>query len=113
MHYCLNVTYVCLGMFILAGCQGRQDNNQPAVATTSSISPGLNTVGKMMPADAAPLDQQFYRWLLIEPTTLDANVAIYQAQSGVFAFEGLAWLNHDYELVPGAAERWEASEDAS
>ena len=113
MHYRLNVTYTCLVIFILVGCQGSQDSSQPAVATTPSVSPGLNTVGKMMPADAAPLDQQIYRWLLIEPTTLDANVAIYQAQSGVFVFEGLAWLNHDYELVPGAAERWEASEDGT
>lgn len=102
-----------MGIFILAGCQGTQDENQPARAPISSESPGPNTVGKMMPADAAPLDEQIYRWLLIEPTTLDANVAIYQAQSGVFVFEGLAWLNHDYELVPGAADRWEASEDGT
>lgn len=63
-----------------------------------------------MPPDAAPLDQQNYRFLVIEPSTLDANIAIYQAQSGLFPFEGLGRLNHNFELVPAAAERWESNE---
>ena len=113
MSYRIFYTLVCTGIFILAGCQGEVDNKQPASPPISAVPPGPNTVGKVMPPDAAPLDQQIYRWLLIEPTSLDANVAIYQAQSGVFAFEGLTWLNHDSELVPGAADRWESSEDGT
>jgi ABC-type transport system substrate-binding protein len=113
MSYRIFYTLVCAGIFILAGCQGEVDNKQPASPSISAVPPGPNTVGKVMPPDAAPLDQQIYRWLLIEPTSLDANVAIYQAQSGVFAFEGLTWLNHDFELVPGAADRWESSEDGT
>lgn len=111
MSYPKTCSIMLVTLFILVSCQGDDTSNPPMSQTTPMGSPGSNTVGKIMPDDAAPIDQQIYKWLLIEPTTLDANVAIYKAQSGVFAFEGLTWLNHDYELVPAAADRWESSED--
>ena len=74
-------------------------------------APIINTVGKTMPSDAAPLDQQMLRLLHEEPTTLDISIAIYQAKGAVFTFEGLTRLDHNNELTPAAAERWEVSPD--
>ncbi len=95
---------------VLVGCQSGDESGLSTRAPVPSGEPVYNTVGRLMPDDAAPLDQQHYRFLVIEPSTLDANIAIYQAQSGLFPFEGLGRLNHDFELVPAAAERWESND---
>ena len=71
----------------------------------------VNAVGKAMPPDAAPLSQQVYSFLLPEPTTLDIGIAVYEATGAVFSFEALTRLDHNNELVPAAAESWEASPD--
>ena len=71
----------------------------------------VNTVGKVMPSDAAPLKRQVYRFLLQEPTTLDIGIAVYKAGGAVFTFEGLTRLDHNNELTPAAAELWEVSAD--
>ncbi|HCQ03898.1 MAG TPA: hypothetical protein DIT99_25825 [Candidatus Latescibacteria bacterium] len=73
--------------------------------------PVRNTVGRIMPMDAAALDKQVFRYLVVEPITLDANIANYKAQSGMLPFEGLTLINSNQELLPAAADRWEVSED--
>lgn len=70
-----------------------------------------NSVGKVMPADAASLDRQTYRFLLQEPTTLDISIAVYQAGGAVFSFEGLTRLDENNELTAAAAKSWEVSDD--
>ena len=62
-----------------------------------------NAVGKVMPADAAPADQQIFRFLNDEPTNLDIGVAIYEVGGIVFLFERLTMLNHNNQVIPGAA----------
>ena len=64
-----------------------------------------------MPSDAAPLAQQVLRMLHEEPTTLDISLAVYKAKGAVFTFEGLTRLDHNNELTPAAAERWDVSPD--
>ena len=73
----------------------------------------VNTVGKVMPPDAAPLAQQVYSFLLPEPTTLDIGIAVYEATGAVFSFEALTRLDQNNELTPAAAESWEASPDGT
>jgi ABC-type oligopeptide transport system substrate-binding subunit len=71
----------------------------------------LNTVGKRLPSDAAPLDQQVFRYLMVEPLNYDISIALYEAQGAVPLFERLAMLNEDLELVPAAATHWQVAED--
>ena len=66
-----------------------------------------NTVGRIMPKDAAALDEQVFRYLVVGPATPDANIANYKAQN----FEGSTLINSDQELLPAAADRWEVSGD--
>lgn len=70
-----------------------------------------NTVGKVMQPDAASLDRQTFRYLLREPTSLDISVVTYNADGTQFLFERLVMLDENNDMVPGAAERWERSED--
>lgn len=70
-----------------------------------------NAVGRVMPADAAPLDRQVLRFLNDEPTNLDIGVAIYEVGGIVFLFERLTMLDHNNRVIPGAASSWTANED--
>jgi len=92
-----------------------------SVATTASGSapagaaaPSPATTGSAaLPADAASPDQQVY----IVNTTNEAKVvdfyeAVYARPTIADLFsEPLIRLNNDYELTPGAAESWKASDD--
>jgi ABC-type oligopeptide transport system substrate-binding subunit len=70
-----------------------------------------NSIGKRLPPDAAPPAQQVFRYFMVEPLSYDISVALYEAQGAVPLFERLTMLNENLELVPGAAARWEASND--
>lgn len=70
-----------------------------------------NSIGKVMPSDAAPSAQQVFRYLLLEPTSLDISVVTYNADNTQFLFERLVMLDENNEMAPGAAERWTRSDD--
>lgn len=76
-----------------------------------ALAPLVNSVGRTMPPDAAPLADQIFRYMFREPTTLDIGVAAYEADGTYFAFERLVLLDENNELVPGAAQRWISSPD--
>ncbi|MYK99609.1 MAG: hypothetical protein F4014_12630, partial [Gemmatimonadetes bacterium] len=82
-----------------------------AVYTGIPAAQVRNAVGRVMPADAAPLDRQVFRFLNDEPTNLDIGVAIYEVGGIVFLFERLTMLDHNNRVIPGAATRWTANED--
>lgn len=70
-----------------------------------------NSIGKTMPADAAPLNQQVLRQVLAEPSTLDVGIALFDAQFIAFLFEQLCVFDENLELKPGAAQSWSHSSD--
>jgi len=71
----------------------------------------VNSIGRELPPDAVPVEQQVFRYMFREPTTLDISVATYEADGTFFAFERLLLLDENNILVPGAADRWESSPD--
>ncbi|HIG48455.1 MAG TPA: peptide ABC transporter substrate-binding protein [candidate division Zixibacteria bacterium] len=73
----------------------------------------INTVGRLLPEDAAPLSRQVFRYMFREPSTLDISVAAYDADGTYFAFERLLLLDENNELSPAAADRWESSDDGT
>ena len=73
-----------------------------------------NSLGKAMPADAAPLNQQVLSYFIDEPRSLDISIDNYGAAgTDIWLFERLVMMNADDEPRPGAAERWEVSDDGS
>ncbi len=84
-----------------------------AAASPSAASPSVAASAAALPADAATPDQQVY----IVNTTNEAKVidfyeAVYARPAIADLFsEPLVRLNNDYELMPGAAESWKASDD--
>ena len=85
--------------------------SDPAQKTSDSTDSRVNSVGRELPADAAPLDRQVLRQSLVEPSTLDVGIALFDAQFIAFLFEQLVVFNEDLELKPAAAESWSVSED--
>jgi len=81
--------------------------------TVTGLAPArhTNSIGKVLPPDAAPPANQEYRYLANEPTSLDITVAVYTADGSEFLFEPLTVMDENNSLLPGAAESWEASED--
>ncbi|MBI4551257.1 MAG: peptide ABC transporter substrate-binding protein [Candidatus Latescibacteria bacterium] len=81
--------------------------------TVSAVSPRVNRLGKPLPPDAAAPERQVLRIMYTgpEPRTLDATLDNYGAGRGEYLFERLTLLDESENLIPGAAERWEASRD--
>jgi ABC-type oligopeptide transport system substrate-binding subunit len=81
------------------------------ISVEDAGAPVANSIGRVLPPDAAPPERQVFRYMFREPTTLDISVAAYEADGTYFAFERLVLLDENNELAPGAAERWESSRD--
>lgn len=72
----------------------------------------VNSVGKVMPPDAAPLDEQVFRAFDLDGTYMEWFKTVYKRTAGtVLIGEPLLRMNRNFDLIPGAAERWEASPD--
>jgi peptide/nickel transport system substrate-binding protein/oligopeptide transport system substrate-binding protein len=76
----------------------------------------VDVYGRPLPEDAAPYALQTYRQMC-DPTavqtTFSAVISVYQRLCGMgdqFS-DSLVVLNNDLQLIPGAAESWEPSED--
>jgi ABC-type transport system substrate-binding protein len=73
-----------------------------------------NAWGVKMPADAAPLDQQFVRILMSEGTTADFAVSVYKR--GGLSYDSVlstpfVRINKNFEVIPHGALSYEASKD--
>lgn len=88
---------------------------QPSPTATLIPTPAVmvNSAGKEMPADVAPLDQQLFREMTEQfGTHIEWIKTVYnRAPGGRRCQIALARLNNDFEIVPEAAESWEVSED--
>lgn len=85
-------------------------SSEQPVATVGSSS-RTNTVGKALPEDAASLDQQYLRLNMIEPSTLDVGISLFDAQFNAFLFEQLVVFDDNLDLKPAAAESWRVGEN--
>ena len=75
--------------------------------------PIVNTIGKVLPVDAAPLKYQTYRFMRDEPTSLDVSANLYVGEWNEFLFETLVVKDENGDLIPAAAESWEVSSDGT
>jgi ABC-type transport system substrate-binding protein len=84
----------------------------PAPTEAPAAEGTVTTLGKPLPEDAAPLDQQVYRMFTGTGTTLDFFVAVYERPAPNCMLQlGLVYMDKNFELQPQAAESWEVSED--
>lgn len=99
--------FAVLGVGCVAGMAPVVVDVEPA--TRSAV---VNSVGVELPADAAPLERQVFRYASIGGKHFDFNKNIYES-SGMWgnAWEPLVWLDADFNAYPGGADRWTTSDD--
>ncbi|SVE55888.1 uncharacterized protein METZ01_LOCUS508742, partial [marine metagenome] len=73
----LSEKYSLTGVLFLLITACGSPAEKEATGTTDSM---VNSVGRQLPADAAPLDEQVFRQPLVEPSTLDVGIALFDAQ---------------------------------
>jgi ABC-type transport system substrate-binding protein len=91
-------------------------------ATAAAAGQVKNSVGKLLPVDAAPPEQQVYLLggssiggsiVAANPGT-DAQItgSVYNRTGIVDIYNpALTWIDHDFNVVPGAATEWKVSDD--
>lgn len=97
--------------------QPTQPPQQPAdgSAGTTPSQPLVNSVGKRLPEDAAPPEQQVFVVAQVSNGQyMDISASVYNRSqlSDLFGIP-LTRINKDFELIPGAAKEWRASEDGN
>jgi peptide/nickel transport system substrate-binding protein/oligopeptide transport system substrate-binding protein len=82
----------------------------PAPAAPSAVT---NVFGVELPADAAPVDQQYLRRnYRAEGEAIEFAVSVYNSAGGSYqSGMSLAMLDTDLKTAPGAADSWESSSD--
>lgn len=78
--------------------------------------PVVNAWGVVMPPDAAPLDKQVLTLPCQENKYMEVMASFYDGNKscgGVWLWERLVMLDENSQVVPGAADKWEMSEDGN
>jgi oligopeptide transport system substrate-binding protein len=96
--------------FLLPSCGDTTSDDQTDIAR-SGLRASDSPAAKALPPDAAPAEEQVFRYLGYEPAGLDISKSVYQSGQSEFIFERLCMLDHNNELIPAAADRWESSDD--
>lgn len=73
----------------------------------------VNSVGVLLPPDAAPLEYQVFTSFKAENRYLDMATSHYQVVGHDYALvnEPLVRMDRNYNMLPAAATRWEVSDD--
>ncbi len=82
------------------------------VAAPAAMAQVKNAWGVTLPADAAPVNQQFLRVLGIEGTTMDFAVSVYKRPANIDLLSTpMVQINKNFEIVPAGALSYSASAD--
>ena len=67
-----------------------------------AIGKRINSVGKVLPADAADAGQQIMRFMSPEPKSLDPSIYPYDTEATIFPFEPLLVRDESWNPIPAA-----------
>ena len=94
-------------MLVVTGC-----GIDPIKPSQNVAGPLINSIGRQLPSDAAPLQEQVLMYFIEEPKTLDVSLDNYGVKgSDPHLFERLTMFDENDILRPGVADRWECSDD--
>ena len=83
-----------------------------APTNTAAAQALTNAWGVAMPADAAPIAEQFLRFMSVDGTTMDFAVGVYKRPGNTdILTTPLVRLNKNFEILPAGALSWEVSQD--
>jgi len=113
MSFYRTICFFLLITIAIPGCESGPswDTSEQTGPANERKAKALAALAERLPEDAAPMEHQVFRYLASEPKSMDMGVALYSTGGTEFLFERLTMFGLDGELLPGAAERWESSED--
>jgi len=94
--------------------EAEEEEEAPPTATpVPEAEVYVNAFGVELPADAAPPEEQYIRVQATDAETIDFVVAVYNRPDPPWQTLStpLIQLDKNFDLVPGAAESWEVSDD--
>lgn len=72
----------------------------------------VNSIGIPLPSDAAPPEEQVFVSFAEDKTYMERFRTVYKGTAGMYLIaEPLIRVDHNFDLLPAAAERWEVSDD--
>ena len=93
--------FACLFLFL--ACRGGESEKK----ITQSSGPVINSIGRQLPPDAAPLEEQIMMYFIEEPKNLDVSMDNYGVKGAdPWLFERLTMFDENDVLGPAAADRW-------
>ncbi len=99
---------VLVSIFLLVSCgEGERGGEQP---TTTTEGGRVNSIGVVLPDDAADASRQVLRSMSPEPKSLDPSIEPYDTEQTILPFEALLFKDEHWNPIPGAAHTW-GSED--
>ncbi|MFQ5857266.1 MAG: ABC transporter substrate-binding protein [Anaerolineae bacterium] len=105
-----SVVFLTMMVALVVACAPAVPSGGVVATPVSSVV--VNFAGVELLPDAAPAEQQVFRYAGIEGKHFDATKNIYESSSMQgYAWEPLVWLDADFNVYPGGAEAWETSED--
>lgn len=108
----MRLSLICPAFCALIATTLACGSSEEGGGASRQAGPVVNSLGKPLPPDAAPLAEQILMYFIEEPKNLDVSMDNYGVKGAdPWLFERLTMFNENDELSPGAAERWEASED--
>ncbi|HCQ03894.1 MAG TPA: hypothetical protein DIT99_25800 [Candidatus Latescibacteria bacterium] len=80
----MRTPWLAAGVLVTAilACGENTGDTEPGPISTSRV----NSIGRTLPPDAAPLHQQVFRVMSPEPRTLDATVNLYDTEGTILPF---------------------------
>ena len=89
---------------------------EPTAVPVPEVDPMMTVYGTTLPEDALPYEEQVYKSgcsITANAITADFNVSVYQRYCGLDNAFSLALvdLDQDFNVIPAAADSWEASAD--
>ena len=71
-----------------------------------------NSIGVVLPPDAAPPKEQIFRVMSPEPRSLDIQINLYDGEATITPFETLLTRDELWQPIPAAATGYDVSDDA-
>tara|TARA_B100000029_G_scaffold198492_1_gene196664 strand:+ start:109551 stop:111233 length:1683 start_codon:yes stop_codon:yes gene_type:complete len=102
--------YFALIVLLLSCANDNRNSNELKTGITAEKGIRVNSIGMVLPDDAADVSHQVIRFMSPEPRSLDPSIYPYDTELTIFPFEGLLHKDEFWNPIPAAANKWE-SED--
>jgi len=106
----MHISKLLASILLLVSCVN-EDSGSPSLTGHQAESSGrVNSIGVVLPEDAADASHQIIRFMSPEPKSLDPSIYPYDTEQTIFPFEALLHKDEFWNPIPAAANSWESDD---